>query len=980
MPDIQTCKYPEPNNQVKKTPWLMYLIICVIGVTITGLMGYGFFNGDRLVRTYAPLVDACMEIKIEVSNTHLWLEELLGGDSTMDVRRIWEHQKQAEWYAEAMLEGGQNAKGTFIPLDDAEMRKNIIEVQTALRAFKNIAQKRLANRDVSKPGSNIDKQYDRIYSNLLKKTDDVESRLHQVMVKNLLRFRNSNIVLLITSILLFLAIGIFFGHFDNQRIKNLLMLNKLNRDLKASEENLSITLNSIGDAFIATDVESKVTRMNPVAEELTGWKLSDAKGRPITEVFNIINENTREKVESPVEKVIREGVIVGLANHTALISKSGIEYTIADSGAPIKNDQGEIFGVILVFRDITEQAKAKAALSESESRYKEFVEGTSDLITRVDGNGDILFSNHMSEEIFGLSSKDCVGLSAFDFVHPDDRSRTMQWFYDKIKSKKTSGRLENRQVNKTTGEVFHMLWASNFHYDKNENILGVNGIARDITESKKAEQELKWRTELNQTLLDALPCIALLLRPGSREVVACNKAGRDAGAVPGKTCYETWGQSTEPCSWCLAPELWKKNEPQEKEFKGGGVYWDAHWIPIDKDLYLHYAFDITERKKIEEQLKQAQKMESIGTLAGGIAHDFNNILSPIMIHAEMAMDDLEPDDPLLLSMQEIYKAGERARDLVKQILTFARKRSEEKIMVNASPIIKDAINFIRSTIPSTIDIRFNGQAAQDTVLADPTQLNQIVMNLCANAAHAMNKKGGLLEVTLDNEEILDDEIEGISGLKPGTYLKLTVSDTGSGISPDDIDRIFEPYYTTKRPGEGTGLGLATVHGIVKNYGGDIKVESKIGKGTTFHVYLPMTERKTTILKMGDTELPGGNERILFVDDEESAVRAAQKMLERVGYSVTSSTNSLETLETFRKNPEAFDLIITDMTMPNMTGKELASEIKKVKPEIPIILCTGFSDQIDETKAKKIDIDAFIMKPIIRNEIVNTIRDVLDKIK
>ena len=388
--------------------------------------------------------------------------------------------------------------------------------------------------------------------------------------------------------------------------------------------------------------------------------------------------------------------------------------------------------------------------------------------------------------------------------------------------------------------------------------------------------------------------------------------------------------------------------------------------------------DVTHQKQLEAQLKQAQRMESIGTLAGGIAHDFNNILSPILLHSEMVMDDLVPDDPLQLNMKEIYKAAGRARELVKQILTFARKREEEKIVIKSSLIVKEVINFLRSTIPTTIEIRYVIKAEHDMVLADPTQLNRIVMNLCTNAAYAMREQGGILEVSLENEDISKEKLNGFFILRPGRYLKLTVKDNGTGISPDILERIFEPYFTTKKFGEGTGLGLSTIHGIVKNYGGSITVESEAGRGTTFYVYLPVTATGDSDMENRKTDIPKGTEHILIVDDEKSAVNSMRETLERLGYKVTPRTSSIEALETFRNDPEVFDLVITDMTMPNMTGKELVIEIKKSRPDMAIILCTGFSDQISREGAKELGIDAFIMKPIIRSEIANSIREVLDK--
>jgi two-component system cell cycle sensor histidine kinase/response regulator CckA len=385
------------------------------------------------------------------------------------------------------------------------------------------------------------------------------------------------------------------------------------------------------------------------------------------------------------------------------------------------------------------------------------------------------------------------------------------------------------------------------------------------------------------------------------------------------------------------------------------------------------------RKSLEGQLVQAQKMEAIGTLAGGIAHDFNNILSPILIHSELALMEVPQENPVYQNIRSIYKAGERARDLVKQILTFARIKEEDRIPLKTSVIVKEVIKFLRSTIPSTIDIRYEFNTEKEIIFADQTQLNQIVMNLCTNAAHAMEEKGGTLILILDNEDIDSEFCNEWPDLEPGPYVKLTVTDTGYGIDPEIMERIFEPYYTTKKFGKGTGMGLALVQSIVESYGGTITVESKAGTGTSFHIYFPLVEDYMNTLAVSDEdmELPVGDENILFIDDEQTAVDTFMVMLGRLGYKVTASTSSAEALEIFRSSPHEYDLVITDQTMPNITGKELAKKIISIRPDMPVILCTGFSEQINEKTAKDIGLSAFVMKPIVMKDIARTIREVLD---
>jgi two-component system cell cycle sensor histidine kinase/response regulator CckA len=389
--------------------------------------------------------------------------------------------------------------------------------------------------------------------------------------------------------------------------------------------------------------------------------------------------------------------------------------------------------------------------------------------------------------------------------------------------------------------------------------------------------------------------------------------------------------------------------------------------------------DITVRKSLEAQLRQAQKMEAIGTLAGGIAHDFNNILSAIMGYTDMALTHPKVDDRLRRYLNQVYMAGERATDLVKQILAFSRQSDQKPRPLRVSPIVKEVLKLLRASLPTTITIRQDIQSQTDTVLADPTQIHQILMNLCTNAAHAMRETKGELKVSLGPVEVKPgDTLIILHGLTPDMYLKLTVSDAGIGIAPDIMDRIFDPFFTTKKPSEGTGLGLSVVHGIVKSYHGAITVESEMGKGTEFHVYLPLLKETGEKREVGAVaDITGGKECILFVDDEEMLVELGKSMLTGLGYDVIGKTSSLEALELFRARPERFDLVITDMTMPNMTGIELARELMCIRPGIPVILCTGFSEAITPEKAKALGLREFIMKPIIKNQIAEAIRRNLD---
>lgn len=386
-----------------------------------------------------------------------------------------------------------------------------------------------------------------------------------------------------------------------------------------------------------------------------------------------------------------------------------------------------------------------------------------------------------------------------------------------------------------------------------------------------------------------------------------------------------------------------------------------------------------EKSRLEMQLYQAQKMESIGTLAGGIAHDFNNILSSIIGFTELALYNVEKGTQLYGDLQEVYTAGNRAKELVNQILTFARQADAEVKPLRADMIAKEALKLLRASIPSTIEFRQNFKS-ESLIMADPTQIHQIFMNLCTNAAHAMENTGGILTVEVADVKLDQTATGGKTGLEPGDYLKISISDTGTGIPPDIVPSIFDPYFTTKKPGEGTGMGLAMVHGIVTNCMGEISVESAVGKGTAFTILLPVTQRTAESDAYKDEKIHAGTERILFVDDELAIAKMNGQILEKLGYNVTIQTSSLDALALFEKKPNDFDMVITDMTMPKMTGDRLAAELIKIRHDIPILLCTGYSKNVSDGSMAAIGIRAILHKPILKADLSRTIRRILDTAK
>ena len=898
-------------------------------------------------------------------------------------------------------------------------------------------------------------------------------------------------------------------------------LEQTNEQLTQSREQYAVTLSSIGDGVITTDAKCQISFMNPEAERLTGWNLKEAVGKPLVSVFRIVNEDSYKPMEDPARKVLDLGIVVGLANHTLLISKGGYEVPIADSGAPIRDAQGNVLGVVLVFRDCRAEREKeialqdRVALQEQLTKVAETAPGAIfSFLLRPDGSCCFPYCNSAIDQIYSIPAealaRDASGI--FDLVHAEDLPKLRASIELSAKNL-TIWTCEYRVIHPKKGEIWvegramprrqadgSILWhgilqdvtarrlieekarsgearlsaiihsalngvitvdeqqnitlfnpaaeemfgcteaeaigrpldqliparyraAHQQHIRKfgateipgrkmgqREGIFGLrrNGeefpveasishvefggkkiftvILRDVTVEKKAEEELKQQA----SLLDLAP---VMVRDMDNRIVLWS---RGAEKIYGYTKEEALGRNSQELLQTEHPiPLWMidrllrtagvwEGELHHRTRDGGSLYVASQWV-LYRDSrgtpirVLEVSADITAWRHAEELQTRSQKLEALGTLAGGIAHDFNNILLAINGNAQLAMADVPPENAARQSLAEILKAGMRATDLVKRILGFSRPQEQKRQVVQLQPVVEEALKLTRATLPARV--RFETYFAADLPPAkvDPGQIHQVIVNLATNAAHAIGEKNGTIDIRLDAVTVRPEDRHAAGKLEEGKYLRLYVSDDGCGMDRATLNRIFDPFFTTKKQGEGTGLGLSVVHGIVTSHGGAIAVTSEPSEGTAFHIFFPIaTEALEATSDTPKESTQSRSEHILYVDDEEALVFLATRLLERRGYRVSGFTNAITALKQFREDPGEFDVLVTDLSMPGMSGFELTEEIHRTRADIPVVLTSGYLQADDQQKAESLGIRETIQKPATADKLAGALEKILSE--
>jgi PAS domain S-box-containing protein len=761
--------------------------------------------------------------------------------------------------------------------------------------------------------------------------------------------------------------------------------------MEIGEKELSLFIEKIDTAVLICRTDSSISSCNTDASLLLGYSRDWLIGRKISELDRRYLREDRTQMplsELPVHIVLSEyqpvkDVTVGLKNDLS----DHIIWTKM-SAHPDFEDDGTLGRVIVSLTDISDTLDNKnigRQIKQAKDEWENTFDAIQDIVVILDLDRRIIRANKAAHFISGFEYGELTGKKCFEAFLGDTEScqECPAWFPD-AKADVYTGPVYSSRLAK-----FFDVSSSPIH-DDGGKVKYLVHMWRDVTQKLKDEAEkIRLSAAIEQTtevvvITDKIgriqyvnPAFSIKTGYSRTEAIGQNPRILKSGEHDREFYERMW-------STLLEGRAWKGQLINRK--KDGALFWeDATISPVHDGEgqitnFLAVKRDISKEKSLERQLQQAMKMEAIGTLSGGIAHDFNNILSVMLGYGQMAKERLRVDDPARTDIEQVLQAGDRAVDLVKQILTFSRQDSQEQFKpLSIQHLIKEVIKLLRSSLPVTIELHHSIQSDCHSILADSSQIHQVLMNLCTNAKQAIDGRYGRITVNLSEIHIPEENDELACLLHgPGNYVDLEVSDTGCGMDRKLQERIFEPFFTTKAKDHGTGLGLAVVHGIVKKHGGEIVVNSVEGQGTTFHVYFPVRKVRMDVVQesLGLKYRGGGNERIMVVDDEIKIAEVFRRMLGKIGYRVTIFTDSIEAVSTFRKNPDEYDLVLTDMTMPKMTGAELAREILALRPALPVIMTTGFSEIIDMEKAKRLGIKEFLFKPVKKEQLAGVVRKVL----
>jgi PAS domain S-box-containing protein len=797
----------------------------------------------------------------------------------------------------------------------------------------------------------------------------------------------------ILSAWVFVAMGVLFSvvherlrkstqRLDEQVIARTRELNDANEQLSKSEEQLRLMVSGVKDyAIYMLDPTGLVMTWNAGGQRLKGWSTEEIVGKSFSRFYS-----PEEVVDNLPQRELEIAKAEGqFAGEGWRFRKDGSRFWATVIITPVIGGDGRLVGFSKVTRDTTDRRRIEQAMKEEEARLAAVIGSAMDAVITVDENQLITLFNPAAEKMFGYSSELVLGRPLDQLIPERFRSAHashIRAFAQTNVSRRKMGALIPIYGLRADGQEFPVEASISQAHIGGQTILSV--ILRDISERNRSEEVLRQHA----SLLDVAPVLVrdmedriVFWSSGLAKLYSFTREEAE-GRVSHDLLHTQFPGPIEQIQQTLySTGIWE-GELFHRDRNGNQVIVNSQWV-LDRDSQgkpmrvLELNADITAKKHAEAIQLRSQKLESLGTLSGGIAHDFNNILLAITGNVKLAIADLPPDHPVQESLAEIAKAGFRASDLVRRILTFSRPSEVKRQVVDLQSIVEEALKLVRATLPAGIEIRTDFVPDLPKILADSTQIHQIMVNLATNAAHAIGaKSGGTIEVRLDAAKVAAADQSSALNLPEGKYVRLSVSDNGCGMDRATVNRIFDPFFTTKAPGEGTGLGLAVVHGIMKNHDGGISVYSEPGRGTSFRLCFPSTGSASTTAQ--EAAIPTHRERtenILYVDDEEALVTLVARTLKRLGYKVTGQTDPVRAIEMFRSSPGAFDVVVTDLAMPQLSGFDLSSQLLAIRPDLPILMTSGYVRPEDRERALQMGVRELILKP----DTIDQLGRVLDRI-
>ena len=740
------------------------------------------------------------------------------------------------------------------------------------------------------------------------------------------------------------------------------------------------------DAALTADADGRICLVNPGAAHLFGRRRSDLVG---ADYFNIVPKEAGDEVRKALAGQERQKAAAFYHEFSISVREGRARWVGENVQAVIEG--GRLAGFQAVLRDVTGRRSAEEALRQSEGRLRSLFDTMSEGVVRTAPNGRVVFENPAADAIFGVPRdglrNETLSEGSWEFLRVDGTPMPIgEWADHRARQEKQAVQHVVTGLRHRDGRTVWLNASAVPLVSGGGELEGAVLTLTDVSEKKAAEEDLR----IVEFALDsAREAVFLVTRQG--QIIYANKQAMTAlgytAAELAKLLVFDIDTQLSPEDWA---ETWRHAEGGEwPSYESEHLRKDGNTFPtMTTASYFEYqgagyifAFvhDVSRENELAAQLRQAQKMEAIGTLAGGIAHDFNNILTAILGYNELAMQDVPEDGTAARSLQQVRKAADRAADMVQQILTFSRRREQKQQPLRVAPVVKEAVKLLRGSLPATIEV--DARISEDTgpVMADPAQIHQVVMNLCTNAYHAMQEKGGKLKVELADANVTREEAARHLGLKPGSYVKLSVADTGCGMDEATQQRMFEPFFTTKREGKGTGLGLATVHGIIRSHKGTVRVESRQDEGTCIDIFFPVCGESGKQEEPEVVEGPAqtGDECVMLVDDEKPIVDSLGMGLERLGYTVEGHTSAEEAIESFMRDPSRYHLVATDQMMPGMAGVELSSRLHRIREDLPILIYTGFYDSVPRIAAEAVGVIEILKKPISARALSAAIRRALD---